>query len=172
MTGVFTVTESAAIAVIYAFILSFIVYKDVKFKTMLPLLNRTFISLAMVLFLIAAFSGFAWLLSMLRIPAMITESLLSLTENYIIITLIILLILILLGTILDVAPIILITTPILLPVATNIGMDPVHYGIVMMICMAIGLVTPPVGGALFVGSSIANVPMQSVVKALLPFTLR
>ncbi|SFD88465.1 TRAP transporter, DctM subunit [Lentibacillus persicus] len=169
MTGIFTVTESAAIAVIYAFILSFVFNRDAHISEIVPILQRTFKTLAMVLFLIAASSGFAWLLALLRVPAMISNSLLSLTENPIVITLIIIFILILLGTILDVAPIILITTPILLPIATSIGMDPIHYGILMMVCMAIGLVTPPVGGALFVGSSVANVPIESVVKALLPF---
>jgi tripartite ATP-independent transporter DctM subunit len=169
MTGIFTVTESAAIAVVYAFIVSFVFNKEVQLSMIIPVLKRTFKTLALVLFLIATSSGFAWLLALLRVPALISENLLSLTSNPILITLIIIFILLLLGMILDVAPIILITTPILLPIATSIGMDPIHYGIVMMICMAIGLVTPPVGGALFIGSAIAKIPIEGAVKALLPF---
>ncbi|MFL8938349.1 TRAP transporter large permease [Rossellomorea oryzaecorticis] len=169
MTGIFTVTESAAIAVVYAFIVSFVFNKEVPLSMIVPVLRRTFKTLALVLFLIATSSGFAWLLALLRVPSLISENLLSLTSNPILITLIIIFILLLLGMILDVAPIILITTPILLPIATSIGMDPIHYGIVMMICMAIGLVTPPVGGALFIGSAIAKIPIEGAVKALLPF---
>lgn len=169
MSGIFTVTESAAIAVVYAFIISFVFNPDVHISMIIPVLKRTFKTLALVLFLIATSSGFAWLLALLRVPAMISEGLLSLTDNPIFITLILILILLLLGTILDVAPIILITTPILLPIATSIGMDPIQYGIMMMICMAIGLVTPPVGGALFIGSAIAKIPIEKVVKGMLPF---
>ena len=169
MTGIFTVTESAAIAVAYAFITSFVFNREVPISRIIPVISRTFKTLAMVLFLIATSSGFAWLLALLRVPALVSEKLLSLTNNPIIITLILIVILLFLGTILDVAPIILITTPILLPIAISIGMDPVHYGIVMMMCMAIGLVTPPVGGALFVGSAIGKIPVENVVKALLPF---
>lgn len=169
MTGIFTVTESAAIAVVYAFLLSFVFNRDVSIRLIVPVLKRTFKTLALVLFLIATSSGFAWLLALLRVPTLISENLLGLTDSPILITLILIFILIFLGLLLDVAPIILITTPILLPIATSIGMDPVHYGIMMMICMAIGLVTPPVGGALFIGSAIAKIPMESVVKALLPF---
>ncbi|EGA90009.1 TRAP dicarboxylate transporter, DctM subunit [Planococcus donghaensis MPA1U2] len=169
MTGIFTVTESAAIAVVYAFLLSFVFNRDVSIRLIVPVLKRTFKTLALVLFLIATSSGFAWLLALLRVPTLISENLLGLTNSPILITLILIFILIFLGLLLDVAPIILITTPILLPIATSIGMDPVHYGIMMMICMAIGLVTPPVGGALFIGSAIAKIPMESVVKALLPF---
>ncbi|QHA93669.1 TRAP transporter large permease [Bacillus sp. N1-1] len=171
MSGIFTVTESAAIAVMYAFGVSFVFNKDVPISEIIPVLKRTFKTLALVLFLIATSSGFAWLLAVLRVPTLISENLLSLTSNPILITFILIFILLLLGSILDVAPIILITTPILLPIATSIGMDPIHYGIVMMICMAIGLVTPPVGGALFIGSAIAKIPMESAIKALLPFYL-
>jgi tripartite ATP-independent transporter DctM subunit len=169
MSGIFTVTESAAIAVAYAFITSFVFNRDVPISRIIPVLGRTFKTLALVLFLIATSSGFAWLLALLRIPTLVSNSLLGLTDNPILITLCIILILLFLGTILDVAPIILITTPILLPIATSIGIDPVHYGILMMICMAIGLVTPPVGGALFVGSAIGKIPVENVVKSLLPF---
>lgn len=171
MSGIFTVTESAAIAVMYAFAVSFVFNKEVSISEIIPVLKRTFKTLALVLFLIATSSGFAWLLAVLRVPTLISENLLSLTNNPILITFILIFILLLLGSILDVAPIILITTPILLPIATSIGMDPIHYGIVMMICMAIGLVTPPVGGALFIGSAIAKIPMESAIKALLPFYL-
>jgi tripartite ATP-independent transporter DctM subunit len=171
MSGIFTVTESAAIAVAYAIFTSFVFNREVPISMIIPVLSRTFKTLALVLFLIATSSGFAWLLALLRVPALVSESLLGLTDNPLLITLIIIFILLLLGTILDVAPIILITTPILLPIAINIGMDPVHYGVMMMMCMAIGLVTPPVGGALFVGSAIGKIPVENVIKALRPYLL-
>lgn len=168
MTGVFTVTESAGIATAYAFIISFGFYR-VPIKNMLIVLNSTLRTLGMVTFLLASSSGFAWLLAYLRVPSLVAESLLALTSNSFLIILIIIAVLLFLGMILDVAPIILISTPILLPIATSVGMDPVQYGIVMMICMAIGLVSPPVGGALFIGSAIGKIPMERVVVALLPF---
>lgn len=168
-TGVFTVTESAAIAAAYAFLISFVFNRQVSLKAIFPVLLNTFKTLALVMFLLATSSAFAWLMAYLRIPTLVSESLLSLTTNPILITLIIIVVLLLLGMVLDVAPIILITTPVLLPIATSIGMDPIHFGILMMVCLAVGLVTPPVGGALFVGSAIGKVPIEGVVKALLPF---
>lgn len=168
-TGIFTVTESAAIAAAYAFLISFVFNREVPFKAIFPVLLNTFKTLALVVFLLATSNAFAWLMAYLHIPTLVSESLLSLTTNPILITLILILILLLLGMVLDVAPIILITTPVLLPIATSIGMDPIHFGILMMVCLAVGLVTPPVGGALFVGSAIGKVPIEGVVKALLPF---
>ena len=169
ISGIFTVTESAAIGVAYAFIISFFVNRDVPLSKMVNVLSGTFKTMAIVVFLIAVSSGYAWLLAFLKVPAMISNGMLGLSDNPIVIKLIIIAILLFLGMILDVAPIILITTPILLPIAQSVGMNPIHYGIVMMICMAIGLVTPPVGGALFVGSAIAKVPVEKVIKALVPF---
>jgi tripartite ATP-independent transporter DctM subunit len=171
ISGVFTVTESAAVGAAYAFFISFIVNRDVSLSKMLPVLLRTTKTLALVIFLIAASSAYAWLLAFLRVPALIAESLLGMTTNPYLVILIIVLILLALGTILDVAPVILISTPILLPIAISIGMDPIQYGIVMMLCLGVGLVTPPVGAALFVGSAIGKVPVEKAVKALLPFYL-
>lgn len=169
ISGIFTVTESAAIGVAYAFIISFFVNKDVSLSKIGVVLSGTFKTMAIIVFLIAVSNGYAWLLAYLKVPTMIAQGMMGLSDNPIVIKLIILAILLFLGMILDVAPIILITTPILLPIAESVGMNPTHYGIVMMICMAIGLVTPPVGGALFVGSAIAKVPVEGVIKALVPF---
>lgn len=169
-TGVFTVTESAAIAAAYAFLISFVFNRQVSLKAIFPVLLNTFKTLALVMFLLATSSAFAWLMAYLRIPTLVSESLLSLTTNPILITLIIIVVLLLLGMVLDVAPIILITTPVLLPIATSIGMDPIHFGILMMVCLAVGLVTPPVGGALFVGSAIGKCRLRVLLRHCCHFT--
>lgn len=169
VTGVFTATESAAIGVIYAFILSFGIMRNVNFRGILRVLKNSMKTLALVLFIISVSNAYAWLLAFLQIPSRIAQALLSFTHNPTAILLIVALILLIIGTILDVAPAILITTPILLPIVTSVGMNPIQYGIMMMICLAVGLVTPPVGAALFVGSAVGKVPMEDVVKALIPF---
>ncbi|UJL46972.1 TRAP transporter large permease [Virgibacillus sp. NKC19-16] len=169
ISGFFTVTESAAIGTLYAFIITFFVFRDIGISRMGVILQRTFNTLAMVLFLIAASSAFGWLLALLRVPAMVSDALISISPNDIVTILMIVAILLLLGMIMDMAPLILIATPILLPVATSVGMDPVHFGVVMILCLGIGLITPPVGTVLFVGSSIGRISIEQTTKALLPF---
>ncbi|WP_373895063.1 TRAP transporter large permease [Virgibacillus natechei] len=169
ISGFFTVTESAAIGTLYAFIITFFVFRDIGISRMGVILQRTFNTLAMVLFLIAASSAFGWLLALLRVPAMVSDALISISPNDIVTVLMIVAILLVLGMIMDMAPLILIATPILLPVATSVGMDPVHFGVVMILCLGIGLITPPVGTVLFVGSSIGRISIEQTTKALLPF---
>lgn len=169
LSGLFTATESAAIATLYAFIITFFVYKDIKISRMGIILKRTFRTLAMVLFLIAASSGFGWLLALLEVPAMVSDFLITFSPNDAITLLMIVLIMLLLGIIMDMAPLILILTPILLPVAVDIGMDPVHFGVMLMLALGIGLITPPVGSILFVGSAIGKISIEKTSKALLPF---
>lgn len=169
LSGIFTVTESAAIATLYAFIITFFVYRDIKMRRMFAILERSFRTLAMVLFLIAASSAFGWLLALLRVPAMVSDALISISPNDAITILLIVVILLLLGMVMDMAPLILIATPILLPVAMNVGMDPVHFGVVMMLALGIGLITPPVGTVLFVGSAIGKISIEKATKGLLPF---
>src|SRR5690625_2621334 len=156
LSGLFTATESAAIGVLYAFIITFFVYRDIRISRMGVILHRTFKTLAMVLFLIGASSAFGWLLALLKVPAMVSETMISFSPNDAITMLMILVILLLLGMVMDMAPLILIATPILLPVATSIGMDPVHFGVVLMLALGVGLVTPPVGSVLFVGAAIRS----------------
>ncbi|MFB5661086.1 TRAP transporter large permease [Alteribacillus sp. HJP-4] len=169
VSGFFTATESAAIGTVYAFIITFFVYRDVPLSNFRYVLHRTFKTLSMVLFLISASSGFGWLLAYLEVPGAVSDSLLSFSSNEIITLLLINLILLLLGTVMDMAPLILIATPIFLPVVSELGMDPIHFGIMLILNLSIGLITPPVGAALFVGSAIGDIPMEKVLKTLMPF---
>lgn len=169
LSGIFTATESAAIGALYAFIISFFVYKDVPISAMGNILKRTVKTLSMVLFLIAASSAFGWLLAFLKVPAMVTETLLAVSPNDFVTLLIINIILLVLGMFMDMAPLILIATPILLPVAIEAGMDPVQFGVVLILNLAIGLVTPPVGTCLFVGCAIGKIPIEKATKGMLPF---
>jgi tripartite ATP-independent transporter DctM subunit len=168
-TGIFTATESAAIAAVYAFIITFFVYRDIHIREFVSILRNSLSTLAMVVAIIATSSAFAWMMSYLQVPGMITDALLDLSNNPIIIMLIVNLILLFLGTIMDMAPLILIATPILLPVVRSIGMDPITFGVVMMLNLGVGLLTPPVGSTLFVGCSIGNAPIEEIAKSLMPF---
>lgn len=170
ISGVFTATESAAVATVYAFIITFFVYREIPIKQMGSILNNTLRTLAMVMSLIAAASSFGYLMAYLRIPQMVTNALLAVTTNRILLLLMINVMLLLLGTIMDMAPLIIITTPILYPVVVNyLGMDPIQFGIMLVLNLAIGLTTPPVGSALFVGCSIGKLSIEEATKAILPF---
>jgi tripartite ATP-independent transporter DctM subunit len=168
-SGIFTATESAAIACVYAFFLSFLVYREIPLSEMVNILKRTFRTLAIVLFLIAAASGFGYMLTFLQIPEAITNGLLSISGNRVVLLLLINALLLLLGAVMDMAPLILIMTPILLPVVTSVGMDPVHFGVMLVFNLALGLITPPVGGVLFVGAAIGKISMERVLPGLWPF---
>lgn len=169
ISGVFTATESSAIAVIYAFIITFFVYKDIPISRMGKILKNSLKTLAMVIAVIATSSAFGYMMAFLRIPAIVTNTLIAFSDNKMVILLIVNLILLVLGMIMDMAPLILITTPILLPVVTKVGMDPIQFGIVMMLNLGIGLITPPVGSTLFVGCSIGGEKIENVAKSLAPF---
>lgn len=170
ITGVFTATESAAVATVYAFIITFFVYREISLKALPEILFNSLKTLAMVMSLIAAASAFGYLLAFLRIPAMATQALLTITSNRVALLLLINVLLLLLGMIMDMAPLILITTPILYPVVVNVlGMHPVHFGIVLMLNLGIGLATPPVGSALFVGCAIGKISIEDATRAMLPF---
>lgn len=170
-TGIFTATEAAAIACVYAFFLTFVVYREIPLRGIIGVLKNTFRTLAIVLFLIAAASAFGYMLAFMQIPAMITELLLGFSENQIVLLLLINVMLLLLGAVMDMAPLILILTPILLPVATSIGMDPVQFGIMLIFNLSIGLITPPVGGVLFVGCAIGKISIERAMPGVLPFYL-
>ncbi len=167
--GWFTATESAAIATVWAFFISFFVYRSLKIKHLKPILASSLRTLALVLALIATSGGFAWMMAYLRVPALITDALIGITDNKIVILLIVNVILMFLGMIMDMAPLILITTPILLPVVTRVGMDPVQFGVIMMLNLGIGLLTPPVGSVLFVGSSIGKISIEELSRGMIPF---
>ncbi len=169
LSGVFTATESAAIACVYAFFITFFVYREIPLKAMNKILYNSLKTLALVLSLIAAAKSFGHMLALLQVPALATRALLAVTDNRVLLLLLITVLVLLLGCIMDMAPLILILTPILLPVVTSLGMDPIQFGVVLILNLAIGLCTPPVGGALFVGCAIGKVSIEKMTKALLPF---
>ncbi|MFT9495061.1 TRAP transporter large permease [Anaerosolibacter sp.] len=167
--GVFTATESAAIAVIYSLIVSVFIYKGLDWKGVWKVLEDCVNTLSIVLILIATSSIFGFLLTRLGVPALAAKTIINITDNPIVLALLINVILLILGCIMDMAPIILIATPILLPIATSIGIDPIQFGIMLVLNCGIGLLTPPVGAVLFIGSAVSKVSMERVVKATLPF---
>lgn len=167
--GVFTATESAAIAVIYSLIVSVFIYKGLDWKGVWRVLEDCVNTLSIVLILISTSSIFGYLLTRLHVPRLAASAIVTLTDNPILLALLLNLILLVLGCIMDMAPIILIATPILLPIATSIGIDPIQFGIMVILNCGIGLLTPPVGSVLFIGSAVGKVPMERLVKATLPF---
>ncbi len=169
--GVFTATESAAIAVIYSLFVSVFIYKGLDWKGVWRVLEVCVDTLSIVLILIATSSIFGFVLTRLNVPILASNAIIGLTDNPILLALLLNLILLILGCIMDMAPIILITTHILLPIATSIGIDPIQFGIMLVLNCGIGLLTPPVGSVLFIGSAVGKVSMERVVKATLPFYL-
>ncbi len=169
--GVFTATESAAIAVLYSLFVSVFVYKGLNWKGVWNALEGCIDTLAIVLILISLSGAFGYCLTNLHVPAKAASMITSVSSNPVVIALLLNLILLILGMIMDMAPIILIATPILLPVATSIGISPIQFGIMVVLNCGIGLLTPPVGAVLFIGSAVAKRPMEKVVKATLPFYL-
>lgn len=169
--GLFTATESAAIAVIYSLIVSVFIYKGLNWKGVWKALESCVDTLAIVLILISTSAVFGFCLTTLKVPELAANAITGLTDNPVIIALLINLILLFLGCIMDMAPIILICTPILLPIATSIGIDPIQFGIMIVLNCGIGLLTPPVGAVLFIGSAVGKVKLEKVVKATLPFYL-
>lgn len=169
--GVFTATESASVAVIYAFLVALLAYRELGLRELPRLMEGVVKTVAMVMILIGFASAFAYMMTLMQIPAKVTAFFLTLSDNRYVILLLINLMLLVLGMFMDMAPLILICTPILLPVIKSIGVDPVHFGIVMMLNLGIGLVTPPVGTTLFVGCAIGRVSVDRVARTLWPFWL-
>lgn len=167
VTGVFTATEASAIAVLYSLILGFI-YKEISLPRLPQILLDSSATTAIVMLLIAASMSMSWALSYENIPQDISSGLLNISDNKIIILLIINLLLLFVGIFMDMTPAVLIFTPIFLPVVTKLGLDPVHFGMIMVLNLCIGLCTPPVGSVLFVGVGIAKTSIEKVIKPLLP----
>ena len=168
IVGIFTATEASAIAVLYTLILGFI-YRELTVKGMPKVLLESIEITAIVMLLIGASMCMSWVLSFENIPQDISTFLLGISDNKIIILLIINLILLMVGIFMDMTPAVLIFTPIFLPVVTSLGMDPTHFGIILVLNLCIGLCTPPVGSVLFVGVGIANTTITKVIKPLIPF---
>lgn len=169
ISGIFTATESGALAVLYSFILAFGVYREVPLDRMWNVLKRTLRTVLMVYFLIAASAAFGYVMAYLSIPDLITEWFLSVSDNKYVILFMINVLLLILGGPMDMAPMILILTPVLLPVCTAMGMDPIHFGLVLIFNAGMGLLTPPVGTVLFIGCAIGRVSISQGTKAMMPF---
>lgn len=166
--GVFTATEGAAVAVLYALILS-LIYRGLAFSDIPKILKETVVFSGMILLLVGASTAMSWVMTYAQIPQTITNALLALSDNYYVIMLIIAFLLLLVGIFMDVAPALLVFTPILFPVATQLGVDPVHFGMIMTMGLAIGVTTPPIGTVLFIGSSVSGVSIEKIVKPLVIF---
>ena len=169
LSGVFTANESASIAVLWAFFVTMFIYRDYKWRDLPKLVHRTVKTVTIVMILIGFAACFGYLMTLMQIPLKVTAFLTSLSnDKYVILGLINLLLLVL-GCLMDMSPLILILTPILLPVVKLLGVDPVHFGMIMMVNLGIGLITPPVGTVLFVGSAFSKLSIGAVTRAMKPF---
>ncbi len=166
--GIFTATEASAVSVMYAAFLGFVIYRELKLKDLIPILLESVKTTAIVLFLIGCASAFGWMMTYLQIPAAVMKFFLGLTSNRILILLLVNILLLLLGMVMDVAPLIVIVTPVLLPVVKAAGMSEITFGILLMLNLGIGLTTPPVGASLFVGCMVGKTTIEKTSRALLP----
>ncbi len=169
LAGVFTAIEAGAVASVWAFFVAMFIYRDCRWRDLPRLVYRTVRTVAMVLTLIAFASSFGYMMALMQMPAKITAFFLTLSQDKNVILLLINMLLLVLGCLMDMAPLILICTPILLPAVTSLGVDPVHFGIIMLLNLGIGLLTPPVGATLFVGCAIGKVTMEQVMREIWPF---
>jgi tripartite ATP-independent transporter DctM subunit len=169
LCGIFTAVEAGAIACVYAFAVTMFVYRDYRWRDLPLLIYRTLRTVAMVLMLIACAASVGYMMALMQMPATITAFFLTLSSNKYVILLLINFLLLVLGCLIDMAPSILITTPILLPVMARFGVDPVHFGMIMLLNLGIGLCHPPVGATLFVGCAVGRVRMEDVMRQIWPF---
>ncbi|WP_369064096.1 TRAP transporter large permease [Enterobacter sp. MALB-1] len=169
LSGIFTATESAAVACLWAFFVTMFIYRDYKWNELPKLMCRTVKTVTIVMILIGFAAAFGAVMTYMQLPTRITEFFTSLSDNKYVILMYLNIMLLLIGTLMDMAPIILILTPVLLPVTNSLGIDPVHFGMIMMVNLGIGLITPPVGSVLFVASAVSKQRIETVVRAMLPF---
>ena len=168
IAGIFTATEASAIAVIYSFVLAVLVYREVSFSRLPKIILESAVTTSIVLLLIGASMGMSWAMANADLPYLIADGLMAISDNALTILLVINIILLIVGIFMDMTPAVLIFTPIFLPVAMDMGIDPVHFGIIMTFNLAIGICTPPVGSALFVGCSVGGVSIDKVLKPQVP----
>jgi tripartite ATP-independent transporter DctM subunit len=166
--GVFSATEASAVAVLYALILGVVVYREVKITNLPRIFLKASKTTSVVMILVGASQAMGWILAYEQIPQTVSSALLAISENKIVILLIINLLLLVVGTFMDMTPAVLIFTPILLPVVTKLGLEPVHFGIFMIANLCIGLCTPPVGTCLFIGCGVGKTTIANVVRPLIP----
>ncbi|WP_416798772.1 TRAP transporter large permease [Ciceribacter azotifigens] len=168
-SGIFTASESSNIAVVYALLVTLLVYRTLSWSDFLEATFAAVRTTAMVLMVIGCAASFGWLLAYLRVPASMVALLQGVSDNPLIILLLLNVVLLILGTFMDMSPLIVITTPIFLPVATAFGIDPVHFGVILVLNLGIGLCTPPVGAVLFVGCAVGRIPISQAMKTIWPF---
>lgn len=168
MKGVFTATEASAISVVYSLILSFL-YKSIKVSDLPRIILQSAVTTGIITFMIGVSSIMSWAMAFTEIPDMIANAVLGLTNNKYLILLLINVILLIVGTFMDATPAILIFTPILLPIVTSLGVNPVHFGIIICMNLAVGIITPPVGTVLFTGCKVGGVTIESVIKDMIPY---
>ena len=171
LAGIFTPTESAAVAVGYTLLVGTLGYRSLNGRGFALAVTGAVRTTAMVMLIIAAAAAFGWILALLQGPAQLAQLVTAITDKPALVLLIVLVVLLVLGTFMDMAPLIIITTPIFLPLMMQFGMDPVHFGIVLMLALGIGLVTPPVGSVLFVGAAIGQIRIEEAVRTIWPFYL-
>jgi tripartite ATP-independent transporter DctM subunit len=169
LSGVFNAIEAGAVACVYAFIVTMVIYRDYRWRDLPLLVHRTVRTVAMVMTLIAFAAAFGYMLALMQMPAKVTQFFLTLSSDKNVILMLVNILLLVLGCLMDMAPLILICTPILLPVMVSLGVSPVHFGIVLLLNLGIGLLTPPVGSTLFVGCAVGNVTMEQVMRKIWPF---
>ena len=169
LSGVFTAIESGAVACVYALFCTMVIYREYKWRDLPKLLHRVAKTVAMVMMVIGFAAGFGYLMAIMQLPAKATHLFLAMTNDKYVMLMLINVLLLLLGTFMDMAPMILICTPIMLPIVKSLGVDPVHFGMIMLLNLGIGLITPPVGPTLFVGCAIGKCTMEEVSKELWPF---
>ncbi len=167
--GIFTAIEASAVAVVYTVFLTVFLYKTLSWKQLPKILIQTFVMTGVIMFLLATSSAMSFAMSMTGIPGALSTMILGISENPMVIMLVITLFMLIVGAFMDIGPAILIFTPILLPIVQKIGVDPVHFGILMVYNLAIGTITPPVGSGLYVGASVGQVKVESLIKPLMPF---
>jgi C4-dicarboxylate transporter DctM subunit len=171
LSGIFTPTEASVVAAIYAFLVGKFVYKKLSFKDIFPICKQVFRQTAQVTIIIAAAGVLGWLLTRAQVPAKMSQAILSMTTNKVIILLLINVILLVLGCFMETTAIVLLMTPVLLPIIKTIGMNPVHFGVFMVLNLCIGLITPPVGMCMYIGCGISHCSISDFVKKLPPFLL-
>ncbi|EBO9770163.1 TRAP transporter large permease [Salmonella enterica] len=167
--GIFTAIEASAIAVVYTLLLTMVFYRTLKIKDLPSILLQTVVMTGVIMFLLATYSAMSFSMSITNIPAALSDIILGISANKLVILLVITVFLLIIGAFMDIGPAILIFTPILLPIMAKLGVDPVHFGIIMIYNLAIGTITPPVGSGLYVGASVGKVKVEEVIKPLLPF---
>ncbi|ECH1216599.1 TRAP transporter large permease [Salmonella enterica subsp. enterica] len=167
--GIFTAIEASAIAVVYTLLLTMVFYRTLKIKDLPSILLQTVVMTGVIMFLLATSSAMSFSMSITNIPAALSDMILGISANKLVILLVITVFLLIIGAFMDIGPAILIFTPILLPIMAKLGVDPVHFGIIMIYNLAIGTITPPVGSGLYVGASVGKVNVEEVIKPLLPF---